>query len=84
MPPIQRPFGIARHGARAEIDVQAERKDHDDDDAAIMQGDGSPCCSPPARGATRVVQRACGRATKYSGKGVLHDLPRDDADLRRT
>jgi hypothetical protein len=37
-----------------------------------------------ARRATRHLHRAGGRATKYHGKGVLHDLPRGDADLRRT
>lgn len=49
-----------------------------------MQGDDSPGCGPAARRATRHVHRACWRVTKYYGKGVLHDLPRGDADLRRT
>ena len=49
-----------------------------------MKGEDSPGCSPAARRATQDVQRAWGRATKYPGKGVLHDLARGDADLRRT
>ena len=67
-----------------EIHVQAERKDPDEEDAARMQSDDSPGCSPAARRVTRNVQRACGQATKYPGKGVLHDLLRGDAGLRRT
>ena len=67
-----------------EIHVQAERMDPDESNAARIQGDDSPGCSPAAHRATPDVQRACGRATKYTGKGVLHDLARRDAGLRRT
>jgi hypothetical protein len=67
-----------------EIHVQAGRENRDEEDAARMQGDDRLGCSPAARRATRHVQRACGRATKYPGKGVLHDFARGDAALRRT
>ena len=67
-----------------EIHVQAERKDPDEEDAARMQGNDSSDCSPAAREPTRHGLRACGRATKYLGKGVLHALARCDAGLRCT
>src|SRR5437867_1013269 len=37
-----------------------------------------------ARPGSEIASRACGRATKYPGKGVLHDFSRGDADLRHT
>jgi hypothetical protein len=67
-----------------EIHVPAERKDPDEEDTARMQGDDSPGCSLAAHRETPDLQRACGRATKYPGKGVLHDLSRRDAGVRRT
>jgi hypothetical protein len=70
--------------ACGEIHVQAKREDHGDQDASHREGDDNPGWSPAARRATPGAQRACGRATKYPGKGVLHDLPRRDAGLRRT
>jgi hypothetical protein len=62
--------------------VQAKREDHDEEGAGHMQGADSAGDSPAARRATPSVQRACGRATKYPGKGVLHDLTCGSADLR--
>ena len=44
--------------------------------------DDGGACAPAASGATSRLR--AGRATKYHPKGVLHDLPRGDADLRRT
>jgi hypothetical protein len=64
--------------------VQAKREDCREEYAERLQGSDCPGCSPAARRATRDVQRAGGRTTKYPGKGVLHDLSRGDAGLRRT
>ena len=64
--------------------MQAEREDYDEEEAAGMHGDDRPRCRARACPATRDVRRACGRATKHPGKGVLHDLPRGDDGLRRT
>jgi hypothetical protein len=64
--------------------VQAKREDCREEYAKRKQGSDRPGCSPAVRRATRDVQRASGRATKYPGKGVLHDLVRGDAGLRRT
>jgi hypothetical protein len=70
--------------ACGEIHVQAAREDRGAEHAEHKQGDDSRGCSPAARRAPGDVQRSCGRATKYSGKGVLHDLRRRDAGLRCT
>jgi hypothetical protein len=64
--------------------VQAWREGHDEEDADPMQGDDSPAALRLHAERHGTCARACGRATKYHGKGMLHDLPRGDADLRRT
>lgn len=64
--------------------MQAEHKDHGEEDAGHRHGDDSTSWRPAARRATPDVQRACWRATKYPGKGVLHDFARGDTGLRHT
>jgi hypothetical protein len=51
------------------------REDDGEEDADLMQGDDNPGCSPAARRATRDMQAVCRKPVKYSGMGVLHDLP---------
>jgi hypothetical protein len=80
----ERPFDRPARRACGQIYVQAESEDHDEKDADLMQGDDSLGCRPAARRATPDVQRACGRATKYPGMGVLRDLSSGNAGLRRT
>jgi len=81
---IQRPSGKAPRRACGEIHPHAAREDHGEEHAGHRLGDDSPSNRPAARRARPDVQHACGRATKYPAKGVLHDLPKGDAGLRRT
>jgi len=66
-----------------EIHVQAKRKDHGEECAGHRYGEDSPAGCPAARRATADVRRVCWQATKYPGKGVLHDFARCDKDFRR-
>ena len=89
---LAKPIGpsVSRGPSKANLTRQIEVKGDSaevilaEEDADDRQRDDSPGYSPAARRATPDVQRACWRATKYPGKGVLHDLARRDAGLRRT
>jgi hypothetical protein len=78
---IPQPSGTAPAARMRRDHVKAAREDRGEKHAGHRQGEDS-------RTAVRLrAERhatCSGRATKYPGKGVLHDLPSGDAGLRRT